>query len=70
MVAVTALAAGRAGVAIGPAATAGGPFESDGSAKFVTITLASTGNLSLATAGEVYVYLTILRAADLGRVQG
>lgn len=70
MVAVTPLAAGRAGVAIGPAATAGGAFESDGSAKFVTVTLASTGNLSLATAGEVYVYVSILKAADLGRVQG
>jgi hypothetical protein len=70
MVAVTALAAGRSAVAVGPAATAGGPFESDGTAKFVTVTLASTGNLSLATAGEVYVYVAVLRAADLGKVQG
>jgi hypothetical protein len=70
MVAVTALAAGRSAVAIGPAASAGGAFESDGTAKFVTVTLASTGNLSLATAGEVYVYVALLRSADLGRVQG
>jgi hypothetical protein len=70
MIAVGPLAAGRCQMAIGPAATGGGPFESDGSAKFVTVTLASTGNLSLATAGEVYVYVAILRAADLGKVQG
>jgi len=70
MVASGPLAAGRSQMAIGPAATAGGPYESDGSAKFVTVTLASTSNLSLATAGEVFVYVAILRAADLGRVQG
>jgi hypothetical protein len=70
LVASGALAAGRSRPSIDVAATAGGPFESDGAAKFVTVTLGSTGNLSLATAGEVYVYVNVTRAADLAKVQG
>lgn len=61
---------GRSLGAIGPAATAGGPFVSDGSSKFVTITLGSTGNLALATAGEIFVYVAVVRASDLSRLQG
>ena len=61
---------GRSRPAIDVAATAGGPFESDGASKFVTVTLGSTGNLSLATAGEILVFVNVTRAADLAKVQG
>jgi len=61
---------GRSLGAIGPAATGGGPFVSDGTAKFLTITIGSTGNLSLATAGEILVFVNVIRAADLAKVQG
>ena len=70
LIASGSLAAGRSLMAVGPAATAGGPFESDGSSKFVTVTLAATNNLNVATAGEVHVYVNISRAADLARVTG
>jgi hypothetical protein len=70
LVASGALAAGRSLMSVGPAATAGGPFESDGTAKFVTVTLAATNNLNAATAGEVHVYVNVSRAADLAKVVG
>ena len=70
LVASGTLATGRSLMAVGPAATAGGPFESDGSSKFLTVTLAASNNLNVATSGEVHVYVNISRAADLARVTG
>jgi hypothetical protein len=60
---------GRSLVAIDVAATAGGPFQSDGSAKFVTVTIGGSNNLTNATAGEILVFVSITRGSDLGRIQ-
>jgi hypothetical protein len=69
LVASGAATAGRSRPAITVDALAGGPFESDGAAKFLTVTLGSTGNLSLATAGEILVFVNVARASDLLKIQ-
>jgi hypothetical protein len=63
-------ATGRSRMAIDVAATAGGPFESDGASKFVLVTIGGSNNLTNATAGEIWVYVNIVRAADLARLTG
>jgi hypothetical protein len=60
---------GRSLAAIDVAATAGGPFASDGSAKFVTVTIGGSNNLTNATAGEILVFVSITRGADLSKIQ-
>jgi hypothetical protein len=61
--------AGRSLVCIDVAATAGGPFQSDGASKFVLVTIGGSNNLVNATAGEIFVLVSITRAADLAKIQ-